>query len=121
VQAEIQRDSPHLEQHGIHLLISPTPYGDLIVGDSHDYSEDPSPFNGEQVDNWMLQLCEDTLGCEVQVVERWQGVYGAKGARPFTWLQVAPGLNAALMHTGVGMSVGPAMAEGNIARMLEEM
>ena len=121
VLSEIQRNHPNLDEHGIHLLISPTPYGDLIVGDSLDYSRDPSPFNGEQVDNWMLQLCEETLGCEVQVVERWQGVYGAKGAKPFTWLEVAPGLNAALMHTGVGMSVGPAMAEGNIARMLEEM
>ena len=121
VQAEILRDSPYLDEHGIHLLISPTPYGDLIVGDSHDYSRDPSPFSGEQVDNWMLQLCEETLGCEVQVVERWQGVYGARGASPFTWLEVEPGLNAALMHTGVGMSVGPAMAEGNIARMLEKM
>jgi len=121
VRANILRDSPHLDEHGIHLLISPTPHGDLIVGDSHDYADDPSPFNGEQVDNWMLQLCEDTLGCRVQVVERWQGVYGAKGAKPFTWLSVAPGLNAALMHTGVGMSVGPAMAEANIARMLEEL
>lgn len=120
VQAEILRDSPHLDQHGIHLLISPTPYGELIVGDSHDYSGEPSPFNGEQVDNWMLQLCEQTLDCRVQVVERWQGVYGARGAKPFSWLQVAAGLNAALMHTGVGMSVGPAMAEGNIARMLGE-
>ena len=121
VQAQILRDSPHLERHGIHLLISPTPYGELIVGDSHDYSRDPSPFNGEQVDNWMLQLCEETLGCRVQVVERWQGVYGARGAKPFTWLEVAPGLNAALMRSGIGMSVGPAMAEGNIARILEQM
>lgn len=120
VQEEILRNSPHLDEHGIHLLISPTPYGDLIVGDSHEYGDDPSPFNGEQVDDWMLQLCEDTLGCRVQVVERWQGVYGAKGARPFSWLDVAPGLHAALMHTGVGMSIGPAMAEGNIARMLQE-
>ena len=121
VRAEILRDSPYLDEHGIHLLISPTPYGDLIVGDSHDYSRDPSPFNGEQVDNWMLHLCQETLGCEVQVVERWQGVYGARGAKPFTWLEVVPGLHAALMHTGVGMSVGPAMAERNIARMLETM
>ncbi|MQU65505.1 TIGR03364 family FAD-dependent oxidoreductase [Pseudomonas sp. FSL R10-1350] len=120
VQAEILRDSPYLDEHGIHLLISPTPYGELIVGDSHHYDSDPSPFNAEQVDNWMLQLCEDTLGCEVQVMERWQGVYGARGAKPFTWLPVEPGLSAALMQTGVGMSVGPAMAERNIARLLEE-
>ncbi|MFK7605903.1 MULTISPECIES: TIGR03364 family FAD-dependent oxidoreductase [unclassified Pseudomonas] len=120
VQAQILRDCPHLDQHGIHLLVSPTPYGDLIIGDSHDYSRDPSPFNGEQVDNWMLQLCEETLGCEVQVVERWQGVYGARGAKPFTCLEVEPELSAALMQTGVGMSVGPAMAEAHIARLLGE-
>ena len=120
VQAQILRDCPHLDQHGIHLLVSPIPYGDLIIGDSHDYSRDPSPFNGEQVDHWMLQLCEETLGCEVQVVERWQGVYGARGAKPFTCLEVESGLSAALMQTGVGMSVGPAMAEAHIARLLGE-
>ncbi|WP_210712858.1 TIGR03364 family FAD-dependent oxidoreductase [Pseudomonas sp. MWU349] len=120
VQAQILREAPHLHEHGIHLLISPTPYGELIIGDSHDYGSDPSPFNAEQVDNWLLELAEQTLGCKVRVVERWQGVYGARGPAPFSFLEAAPGVHVALMHTGVGMSVGPAMAEGNIARLLEE-
>lgn len=117
VQAQILGEAPHLQEHGIHLLISPTPYGELIIGDSHDYGQDPSPFNAEQVDNWLIELAEHTLGCKVQVVERWQGVYGSRGPGPFSFLQAAPGVHAALMHTGVGMSVGPAMAEGNIARL----
>ncbi|SEQ73756.1 TIGR03364 family FAD-dependent oxidoreductase [Pseudomonas sp. NFPP19] len=120
VQAQILREAPHLHEHGIHLLISPTPYGELIIGDSHDYGSDPSPFNAEQVDNWLLELAEQTLGCRVRVVERWQGVYGARGPAPFSFLEAAPGVHVALMHTGGGMSVGPAMAEGNIARLLEE-
>ncbi|WP_047338068.1 TIGR03364 family FAD-dependent oxidoreductase [Pseudomonas protegens] len=120
VQAQILREAPPLHEHGIHLLISPTPYGELIIGDSHDYGSDPSPFNAEQVDNWLLELAEQTLGCRVRVVERWQGVYGARGPAPFSFLEAAPGVHVALMHTGVGMSVGPAMAEGNIARLLEE-
>ncbi|WP_419737320.1 TIGR03364 family FAD-dependent oxidoreductase [Pseudomonas sp. COR18] len=120
IRAQIQRESPHLQEHGIHLLISPTPHGELIIGDSHHYGSDPSPFNAEQVDNWMLELAEHTLGCKVQVLERWQGVYGAKGPGPFSFLQAAPGVHAALMHTGVGMSVGPAMAEANIATLLGE-
>ncbi|WP_219406268.1 TIGR03364 family FAD-dependent oxidoreductase [Pseudomonas sp. Colony2] len=114
VQAEILRDVPHLHENGIHLLISPTPYGELIIGDSHHYGSDPSPFNAEQVDNWMIELAEHTLGCKIQVVERWQGVYGSRGPGPFSFLRAAPGVSAALMHTGVGMSVGPAMAERNI-------
>ena len=120
VQAQILAQAPHLHEHGIHLLISPTPYGELIIGDSHDYGRDPSPFNAEQVDDWMIELAEQTLGCKVQVLERWQGVYGARGQQPFSFLQAAPGVHASLMHTGVGMSVGPAMAENNIARLLGE-
>jgi FAD dependent oxidoreductase TIGR03364 len=117
VQAEILRDVPHLHENGIHLLISPTPYGELIIGDSHHYGSDPSPFNAEQVDTWMIELAEETLGCKIQVVERWQGVYGSRGPGPFSFLRAAPGVSAALMHTGVGMSVGPAMAERNITEL----
>ncbi|APC17064.1 FAD-dependent oxidoreductase [Pseudomonas frederiksbergensis] len=120
VQTHILREAPHLHEHGIHLLISPTPQGELIIGDSHDYGSDPSPFNAEQVDNWLIELAEQTLGCKVQVVERWQGVYGARGPAPFSFLQAAPGVHAALMHTGVGMSVGPAMAERNVRTLLGE-
>ena len=117
VQAQILREAPHLHENGIHLLISPTPYGELIIGDSHHYGSDPSPFNAEQVDNWMIELAEHTLGCKIQVVERWQGVYGSRGPGPFSFLRAAPGVSAALMHTGVGMSVGPAMAERNIIEL----
>jgi len=120
IQAQILRDEPHLHENGIHLLISPTPYGELIIGDSHHYGSDASPFNAEQVDDWMIELAEQTLRCKVQVVERWQGVYGSRGPGPFSFLRPAEGLSVALMHTGVGMSVGPAMAERNVATLLGE-
>ncbi|AZE63921.1 MULTISPECIES: TIGR03364 family FAD-dependent oxidoreductase [Pseudomonas fluorescens group] len=117
VQAQILRETPHLHEQGIHLLISPTPHGELIIGDSHHYDSDPSPFNAEQVDDWMIELAEHTLGCKIQVVERWQGVYGARGPGPFSFVRAAPGVSAALMHSGVGMSVGPALAERNISSL----
>lgn len=94
---------------------------ELIIGDSHDYGSDPSPFNAEQVDDWMIELAEQTLACKVQVAERWQGVYGSRGPGPFSFLRPMPGVSVALMHTGVGMSVGPAMAERNVATVLGEI
>ncbi|MDD1016325.1 TIGR03364 family FAD-dependent oxidoreductase [Pseudomonas rubra] len=121
LKAQLQANSPHLLEHGIHLLISPTPHGELIIGDSHAYGSDASPFNAEQVDNWLIELAEQTLGGRIEVLERWQGVYGSGGPGPFSLLQVAPGISAALMHSGVGMSVGPALAEHHIARLLEEI
>lgn len=115
IHEQIRRETPALERHGIHLLISPTPYGELIIGDSHDYGSDAAPFNAEAVDRLMLDLAEDTLGMRVEVVERWQGVYGARGPAPFSVLQVEAGISAVLMHTGVGMSVGPALGERTLA------
>ncbi|MDU9389609.1 TIGR03364 family FAD-dependent oxidoreductase [Pseudomonas sp. zfem002] len=120
LRERVAAHSPHLLEHGIHLLISPTPYGELIIGDSHAYGSDASPFNAEQVDEWMIELAEHTLGGRIQVLERWQGVYGSGGPGPFSLLPVAPGISAALMHTGVGMSVGPALAERHVARLLGE-
>ncbi|WP_110970301.1 TIGR03364 family FAD-dependent oxidoreductase [Pseudomonas huaxiensis] len=121
LRERVQSHSPHLLEHGIHLLISPTPHGELIIGDSHAYGSDASPFNAEQVDNWMIELAEHTLGGRIEVVERWQGVYGSGGPGPFSLLPVTPGISAALMHTGVGMSVGPALAERHVARLLGEV
>lgn len=120
IRAQIRAQQPALETAGIHLLISPTPYGDLIIGDSHVYGSDISPFNAEAVDRILIDLAEHTLGGEIEVLERWQGVYGARGPGPFSVLQAAPGVTAVLMHTGLGMSVGLALGERTIAAALGE-
>ncbi|MEO4046835.1 TIGR03364 family FAD-dependent oxidoreductase [Pseudomonas sp. CAU 1711] len=120
IRAEIRRDYPALEQHGIHLLVSPTPHGELIIGDSHDYGSDASPFNAEVVDQLLIELAEHTLGGRLQVLERWQGVYGARGPGPFSVLRAAEGVTAVLMHTGLGMSVGLGLGERTVAALLNE-
>ncbi|MGL4315724.1 MAG: TIGR03364 family FAD-dependent oxidoreductase [Pseudomonas sp.] len=120
IRAQIRREQPELEALGIHLLVSPTPYGELIIGDSHDYGSDAGPFNAEAVDRILIGLAEHTLGGKLQVVERWQGVYGARGPGPFSVLPAADGVTAVLMHTGLGMSVGLALGERSVAALLGE-
>lgn len=120
IRAQIRAQQPELETHGIHLLISPTPYGELIIGDSHAYGSDASPFNVEGVDQILIDLAEHTLGGKIEVLERWQGVYGARGPGPFSVLSAAEGVTAVLMHTGLGMSVGLALGERTVAALLGE-
>lgn len=120
-QIALQR--PDLHRHGIHLLVSPTPYGDWIIGDSHDYSQDARPFNAESVDGIMLDLARETLGSRLRVVERWQGVYGAKchapGSGAFSVTRVDDRTTVALMHSGIGMSVGPALAHRHVDALVD--
>ena len=120
---QIEHQRPELARHGIHLLVSPTPYGDWIVGDSHDYGQDARPFNAESVDNIMLDLARDTFGAKLRVVERWQGVYGAKcrvpGSGAFSITRVDDRTTVALMHSGIGMSVGPALAHRHMDALVD--
>ncbi|MGN6459471.1 MAG: TIGR03364 family FAD-dependent oxidoreductase [Achromobacter mucicolens] len=114
----IQARTPMLLENGIHLLISPTPYGELIIGDSHRYGQDALPFNDEAVDNAMLDLASQALGARLRVVERWQGVYGAHGPAPFSVMPVDPATTVAVMHSGVGMTVGLAIGERTVAGVI---
>ena len=119
VQAEIEASAPQLNRHGIHLLVSPTPYQELIVGDSHHYGVDSPPFNNEEIDQLLIDLAEHTLATKVQVLERWQGVYGSKGPGPFSALQIDAHTSAVLMHTGIGMSVGLGLGERVVSALLD--
>jgi FAD dependent oxidoreductase TIGR03364 len=110
--------SPFLMEQGIHLLLSPTPHGELIVGDSHQYDEDAPPFNSEAIDDALLALATQVLGCRLRVVERWQGVYGARGPAPFSVLPIDDQTTVAVMHSGVGMTVGLAIGERTVAGVL---
>ena len=114
----IQARTPMLLENGIHLLISPTPYGELIIGDSHRYGQDAPPFNDEAVDDAMLDLASQALGARLRVLERWQGVYGAHGPAPFSVMAVDAATTVAVMHSGVGMTVGLAIGERAVAGTL---
>ncbi|MCO4856625.1 TIGR03364 family FAD-dependent oxidoreductase [Herbaspirillum sp. WGmk3] len=119
VHAEIEANAPLLNKHGIHLLVSPTPYKELIVGDSHHYGTDSPPFNSEEIDELLIGLAEHTLASRVQVIERWQGVYGSKGPGPFSALAIDDHTSVVLMHTGIGMSVGLGLGERVVKALLE--
>lgn len=113
----MESDYPEFVKHGIHLLITPTPYGELIIGDSHEYSQFPRPFSSEMIDEILLKLAEETLGMKLDVVERWAGEYGSKGTEPYSIIKAGKRATAVLMRTGLGMSIGPALGEKIICQV----
>ena len=110
----IQARTPMLLDNGIHLLVSPTPYGELIIGDSHQYGQDAPRSTTRRSTTpcwtWPRRRC-----ARLRVVERWQGVYGAHGPAPFSVMPVDDATTVAVMHSGVGMTVGLAIGERTVA------
>ncbi|WP_277035646.1 TIGR03364 family FAD-dependent oxidoreductase [Caballeronia mineralivorans] len=122
LHAEVAAREPALLEHGIHFLASPTPDGGLIVGDSHDYGDDPSPFNTHAIDEILFGLAENTLGSALRLIERWQGVYGARtgtSGAPFSVLRAGPNVTGVYMHSGIGMSIGPALGDRVVSHLLD--
>ena len=115
----VLRETPLLDQYKIHLLMTPTPYGEIIIGDSHDYHTTVMPFRNPEIDDLIVELAEQTLGQTLEVVERWQGVYGSKGEEPISMLKPSDKVTIVLMRTGIGMSTGPALGEENIMALLD--
>lgn len=119
LQQLVNEQTPLLEKYKIHLLMTPTPHGDIIIGDSHDYHTGTiRPFASSEIDHLIQSLAEETLGQKVEVIERWQGFYGSKGDEPISILKPSNKVTIVLMRTGLGMSVGPALGEENIQAIL---
>lgn len=66
-------------QYGIHILIKQNQFGQIILGDSHEYYpiDDLPQFNQrEEINQFILQYCKENIGLELPEIEsRWNGYY----------------------------------------------
>ncbi len=73
-------------ENGIHLIVTQSADGSLVVGDSHHYATTPDPFGSEAVDRLILDEFDAVLDLPGRsVTERWIGTYAsAPGGWRFT-------------------------------------
>lgn len=65
-------------ENGIHLIVTQSADGSLVVGDSHHYAATPDPFASDDVDALMLGEFDRVLDLSGRVVtERWLGTYAS--------------------------------------------
>lgn len=111
VRARIEAERPELVAAGIHLIVTQLPGGDLIVGDTHDYGDTPSPFACEWLDRLVLAEASRLLGAECLAVrERWQGTYPYAPGDPFMVTEPRPGVRVVEVVSGVGMTAALGLA-----------
>lgn len=64
--------------NGIHLIVTQSADGSLVVGDSHHYAATPDPFASDAVDALILGEFDRVLDLPGRVVaERWLGTYAS--------------------------------------------
>lgn len=110
LRARLERERPAQLQQGVHVIVTQSADGSLVVGDSHVYGDAEEPFARAEVEALIL----DELRCLLdlpgaQVSERWCGSY-ASAADPVFIAQPGPGVVVGVVTGGTGASTAFAFA-----------
>lgn len=107
----IAAERPDLVAGGVHLIVTQLPGGDLILGDTHEYGDTPSPFGDEALDELVLAEARRLLGVPALALrERWHGVYPSAPGDPFCIEQPLPGVAVVEVVSGIGMTTALGLA-----------
>ena len=120
-EARMLRERLEAEQaehlrHGVHLIVTQSADGSLVVGDSHHYADTPDPFASEEVDRLILDEFAAVFGPVPPVIERWTGTYASAAGHSIVEAPMA-GVRLVVVTSGTGASTAFALAEDVIAEI----
>jgi len=102
---------------GVHLIVTQSADGSLVVGDSHHYGHTPDPFGNETVDRLILDEFATLFGKAPPVLARWLGTYAS--APDHACFRDAPhdDVRLVMITSGTGASTGFAIGEETVAEL----
>ncbi|MGD6740370.1 TIGR03364 family FAD-dependent oxidoreductase [Streptomyces sp. BH106] len=121
LRAEVTGHSPELLDVVANVMFTRLPDGTVLVGDSHAYDATEIPFQDEATAELLLREASRVLGVpSVRVTERWQGVYASSTRGPLLVRDVAPGVRALSVTSGIGMTLSFGLAAATFDGSLAE-
>ncbi len=121
LKERVARESPWLDQYGIHVLISQNAHGELAIGDSHEYGDQIEPFDKAEIEGWILGYLSTFLHAPgLRIASRWHGTYIKHPEQPFVILAPSPGVAVITGVGGAGMTLSFGLAEKVVNDVLEE-
>jgi len=118
LKERIAAETPEYDRWGIHVLVSQTAGGELTIGDSHEYGAAVEPFDRAEIDDLILQYARGFLQApNLEIAQRWHGVYAKHSDRPFLSLSPAPNVRVVTAPGGSGMTLSFGLAERTAGEM----
>ena len=112
LKRRIATQFPELDQYGIHVMASQFPNGEVILGDSHEYENDITPFDSLEIDDLILRELQKVICLEDwTVTERWHGIYAKHPKLPVYQANPEPGVFVMVGPGGAGMTMSFGLAD----------
>ncbi|AZA09980.1 TIGR03364 family FAD-dependent oxidoreductase [Corynebacterium pseudopelargi] len=111
LRQELQQREPELVECIANLMVTAIPEG-LLVGDSHDYHDSPTPFISEETASLLQSKAAAYLGVDkLRVKQRWQGVYADSPSTNLVVHRPDAKTVVAVVASGIGMTLSFGLAE----------
>lgn len=118
VDARYDQEKDLFKKNGIHVLVSQNNYGELIIGDSHQYDNTVEPFDHDYINDIILEYLNSFTTFEgLKITERWHGVYPKTTDNSNLIVAPAPEVTIVNGLGGAGMTLSFGLAEEVIGRL----
>ena len=106
LRERIARETPELDRLGIHVLAAQHNAGHVVLGDSHEYDDDITPFDRDEIESLLFRELQKQFSLPSWKIEsRWSGVYAKHPTDPLMRLQPAENVSICVLPCGAGMTL----------------
>lgn len=112
VKDRYNAQNPAFSQFGVHVLVSQNHQGEIILGDSHEYGWDVSPFDSDAINQLILNYLQTFAHFpDAAITETWHGVYPKLPGKTDFVQEAVPGVWVVNGLSGAGMTLSFGLAQ----------
>ncbi len=121
LKQRLAAEMPDYVRFGIHVMVSQNGLGELTLGDSHEYEDEISIFDKQEIDDLALRYLDTFFNApDLRIASRWNGVYAKHPTEPYFIARPEAGVTIVTGVGGAGMTLSFGLAEKVVKENLGE-